>query len=244
VEPTKDQINKFVVRAAAAGPLAGIADATGNSLAVGAAAAAAVVINDVISAAQVRRHQRAEGAVALASRIADIDQADFAKSIVSNDHILELSMMLLEAASRTANEQHFMMLAHLLAEGSFIHDAAETDSFAYIVKTVSNLDGNHLRALKSLGEDRDKRYENLIRPEELTKYISTHSIHDSICNDLIVRNLAKGYSPNDLNAQVKAELSISYNSNGPTAYTLTSLGREVCRRLQEAAANPDYLQET
>lgn len=234
MKPSKSQLESLIVRAVAAGPIAGFADLTDNSLVVGAAATTAVVVDAFISRATARRHQQIEVCLDVAAQFAKIDTADFAVRIVSNDHIMELAIMLLEAASRTADKEHFLMLAKLLADGSFIEDVAETDSFAYIARTVARLDSNHLRALKSLGEVRDSRHENYVKYNMVTRYIATSSIREAILNDVVTNGLAKGFEPNEINAQVKAELSISYDSRVPAAYSLTSFGREVYRRLKEA----------
>lgn len=231
------QVNALIVRAATSGALAGLADATDSSLAVGLAAGTGLALDQLLNNAQQKRIGRAGYAIELASAFRSVDPGEFAAHVASDDRILELSCILLDAASRAADQEHFLFLARLLADGAFAEDAAAVDSFAYVVQAVSDLSPVHLRVLRFLDAEHPAKFEGLARSSDVTAPIHSSALKEPVLSDLIGRGLIKGYTPNELSAQVKAELTISYDDRGAagfSAYRLTLFGRDVCRRLREA----------
>lgn len=235
MEADEKTIRELMLRMSVATPLTTAAAATGSAVAAGVSAGVALGADHLIAKGQERRRQRAATALDLAAQLRGIDSSDFAIHIASDDHILELAMMLLEAASRAADEQHFMMLAQLLAEGGFAEDEATLDEYAYVARAVAGLGVGHLQTLRTLNANRDPRREGLARYDEVTRDVP-QVLKGPVRLDLVNRNLIAGYSPNEIAANVKAELVISYDTPVPSAYALTEFGREVCRRLDEAAA--------
>lgn len=227
-----DRLRSLVLRASVAGPISAVADVTGSPVVAGVAAAAALAIDDLINEGWKRRHDRAATALELAASLRDLDSSEFAAHVVSDDHVMELAMIVLDAATRSTDEAHFWMLAQLLAEGAFKEDSADIDEVAYVAKAVSGLTSSHLRVLRIVAAQTNP---GVIRYDEMTRSIKNVTIAEPIRIDLLNLGLVMSYRADELSQQTKAAINFPHNTPGHVVFGSTTFGREVCRRLDEAA---------
>jgi hypothetical protein len=218
------------VAAAVVGPLAGLADATGSPLVVGAAASAAVGIDAALRKLRDLRVRRAIDTYEDAASLVGIPPEELLTRVLASEELLDLFGVCVEASTRTPLRVKRRILAQLLAEGYSEPDIAKLENRVYMARILNDLEQPHFMILRKLAAV------DTAMLVDLAALLDPPQFVDSTLSVLIRNGLIRS-AHQFLAAQYPASYSNLDNEPGaPTGgrFTITVLGRDFCRWAEDA----------
>lgn len=214
-----------MVAAAVVGPLAGLADATGSPLVVGAAASAAVGVDAAVRKLGELRLKRAIDTYEDAASMIGVSAEEMLTAVLATEGLLDLFGVCVEASARTPLRVKRRILARLLAEGYGEPDQAKLANRVYMARILNDLEQPHFVVLRELASVESASLVGLAALLNPPQFVdSTLSV---LIGNGLVRGLHQFLSP-------RYPTSYSDMADDPGApeggtFAITVLGRDFCR---------------
>jgi hypothetical protein len=219
-----------MVAAVVLGPLAGLADASGSSVVVGAAASVAVGLDVGLRKLGEMRVRRAIDTCEDAASMAGLQVEEMLTAILSTEGLLDLFGVCVETSARTPLHVKRRILARLLSEGYGEPDRAKLENRVYMARILNDLEQPHFTVLRKLASVETAGLVDLASLLDPPQFVdSTLSV---LIRNGLVRDVQQFLSP-------RYPTSYADHDDEPGApkggsFTITVLGQDFCRWAENA----------